>query len=234
MDKAPRWCSTDLRYGNQSLPNTMNINNKSVLFNHLVECGFKEIEVAFPSASQTDFVRCLIKYELIPGDVTIQEITQSRSDLIERTIDSLTGVSKAIVHLYNATAPSFRDIVFSQDKKSTLELAVNEAKQIKALCQKRPETEWTLEYSPETFNFTEPEFALEICEAIASVWLLSKTQQLIINLPTTVECNTPNVFADQVEHFISTFSLLEQVNLSVHPHNNRGTGVASAELAILA
>ncbi|TOA83899.1 2-isopropylmalate synthase, partial [Vibrio parahaemolyticus] len=140
----------------------MNIDKKLKFFHHLVECGFKEIEVAFPSASQTDFdfVRCLIENELIPGDVTIQVITQSRSDLIERTIDSLTGASKAIVHLYNATAPSFRDIVFSQDKMSTLELAVNGAKQIKALCEKRPETEWTLEYSPETFNFTESEFAL--------------------------------------------------------------------------
>ncbi|HCH3858848.1 TPA: 2-isopropylmalate synthase [Vibrio parahaemolyticus] len=236
LDKAPRWCSTDLRDGNQSLSNPMNIDKKLKFFHHLVECGFKEIEVAFPSASQTDFdfVRCLIENELIPGDVTIQVITQSRSDLIERTIDSITGASKAIVHLYNATAPSFRDIVFSQDKISTLELAVNGAKQIKALCEKRPETEWTLEYSPETFNFTESEFALEICEAVASVWQPSKTRQLIINLPTTVECNTPNVFADQIEHFINTFSSLEHVTISVHPHNDRGTGVASAELAMLA
>ncbi len=236
LDDAPRWCSTDLRDGNQSLSNPMNIDKKLKLFNHLVECGFKEIEVAFPSASQTDFdfVRCLIEEGLIPDDVTIQVITQSRSDLIERTIDCLTGASKAIIHLYNATAPSFRDIVFSQDKQATLELAVNGAKKIKMLCEQRPETVWTLEYSPETFNFTEPKFALEICEAVASMWQPSEARQLIINLPTTVERNTPNVFADQIEHFRDNFSSVENVTISIHPHNDRGTGVASAELAMLA
>ncbi|MYM60205.1 2-isopropylmalate synthase [Vibrio sp. OCN044] len=236
LEKAPRWCSTDLRDGNQSLSNPMNIDKKLKLFNHLVQCGFKEIEVAFPSASQTDFdfVRCLIEKKLIPDDVTIQVITQARSDLIEKTIDSLAGAPRAIVHLYNATAPSFRDIVFSQDKKSTVELAVNGAKEIKALCEKHPETIWTLEYSPETFNFTEPEFAVEICEAVASVWKPINKRQMIINLPTTVERNTPNVFADQIERFINTFSSLEHITISVHPHNDRGTGVASAELAMLA
>ncbi|MGF1880580.1 2-isopropylmalate synthase [Vibrio splendidus] len=236
LDKAPRWCSTDLRDGNQSLSNPMNIDKKLELFKHLVECGFKEIEVAFPSASQTDFdfVRCLIENELIPDDVTLQVITQSRSDLIERTIDCLKGASKAIVHLYNATAPSFREIVFSQDRQSTLDLAVSGAKQIKRLCEENPETLWILEYSPETFNFTESDFALQICEAVAFEWQPSKARQLIINLPTTVERNTPNVFADQIEHFINTFHSLENVTISVHPHNDRGTGVASAELAMLA
>ncbi|CAM3527998.1 2-isopropylmalate synthase [Vibrio aerogenes CECT 7868] len=236
LEKAPRWCSTDLRDGNQSLSNPMSIEKKLKLFNHIVECGFREIEVAFPSASQTDFdfVRCLIEDRLIPDDVTIQVITQSRRDLIERTIESLKGASKAIVHLYNATAPSFRDLVFSQDKQATLALAVDGAKQIKTLCEKHPETVWTLEYSPETFNFTEAAFALEICEAVASVWQPEETRPLIINLPTTVECNTPNVFADQIEHFIRHFHSPGHVTISIHPHNDRGTGVASAELAMLA
>lgn len=236
LTQAPRWCSTDLRDGNQALANPMNKERKLKFFHHLVECGFKEIEVAFPSASQTDFdfVRCLIEERLIPDDVTIQVITQSRTDLIERTVASLKGAPKAIIHLYNATAPLFREVVFEQDKQATLELAVKGVRQIKALCDTHPQTQWTLEYSPETFNFTEPEFALEICEAVAAVWQPSQQRPLILNLPTTVECNTPNVFADQIEHFIRTFSCLQFVTISVHPHNDRGTGVASAELAMLA
>ncbi|EPF9727159.1 2-isopropylmalate synthase [Vibrio fluvialis] len=236
LTQAPRWCSTDLRDGNQALANPMNKERKLKFFHHLVECGFKEIEVAFPSASQTDFdfVRCLIEERLIPDDVTIQVITQSRTDLIERTVAALNGSPKAIIHLYNATAPLFREVVFEQGKQATLELAVKGVKQIKALCDAHPQTQWTLEYSPETFNFTEPEFALEICEAVATVWQPNQQRPLILNLPTTVECNTPNVFADQVEHFIRTFSCLQFVTISVHPHNDRGTGVASAELAMLA
>ncbi|WP_315918467.1 2-isopropylmalate synthase [Vibrio fluvialis] len=236
LTQAPRWCSTDLRDGNQALANPMNKERKLKFFHHLVECGFKEIEVAFPSASQTDFdfVRCLIEERLIPDDVTIQVITQSRTDLIERTVASLKGAPKAIIHLYNATAPLFREVVFEQDKQATLELAVKGVSQIKALCDTHPQTQWTLEYSPETFNFTEPEFALEICEAVAAIWQPSQQRPLIVNLPTTVECNTPNVFADQIEHFIRTFSCLQFVTISVHPHNDRGTGVASAELAMLA
>lgn len=236
LTQAPRWCSTDLRDGNQALANPMNKERKLKFFHHLVECGFKEIEVAFPSASQTDFdfVRCLIEERLIPDDVTIQVITQSRTDLIERTVAALNGAPKATIHLYNATAPLFRELVFEQDKQATLELAVKGVRQIKALCDAHPQTQWTLEYSPETFNFTEPEFALEICEAVAAVWQPSQQRPLILNLPTTVECNTPNVFADQIEHFIRTFSCLQFVTISVHPHNDRGTGVASAELAMLA
>ncbi|SJN55205.1 2-isopropylmalate synthase [Vibrio ruber DSM 16370] len=236
LTQAPRWCSTDLRDGNQSLANPMNIEKKLKFFDHLVACGFTEIEVAFPSASQTDFdfVRQLIENALIPDDVTIQVITQSRPDLIERTIESLIGASKAIVHLYNATAPAFREIVFNQDQVATLALAVKGAQQIRDLCQQHPETLWTLEYSPETFNFTEPEFALEICQAVAAVWQPCASRPLIINLPTTVERNTPNVFADQIEHFINNFDSLDHVTVSIHPHNDRGTGVASAELAMLA
>lgn len=236
LQHAPRWCSTDLRDGNQALANPMSIERKLKFFQHLVECGFKEIEVAFPSASQTDFdfVRLLIEQGLIPDDVTIQVITQSRSDLIERTIESLRGAPKAIVHLYNATAPAFREIVFNQDQAETLALAVRGVKQIKALCSAHPETEWTLQYSPETFNFTEADFALAICEAVTAVWQPGQHNPLILNLPTTVERNTPNVFADQIEHFIRSFSCLDHVTISVHPHNDRGTGVASAELAMLA
>ncbi|SHE57378.1 2-isopropylmalate synthase [Vibrio gazogenes] len=236
LEHAPRWCSTDLRDGNQSLANPMNIDKKLKFFHHLVTCGFKEIEVAFPSASQTDFdfVRQLIENALIPDDVTIQVITQSRPDLIERTIESLLGAAKAIVHLYNATAPAFREIVFNQDRQATLALAVKGVQQIRALCEQHPETQWTLEYSPETFNFTEPEFALEICQAVAEVWQPCDARPLIINLPTTVERNTPNVFADQIEHFIHNLHSLAHVTISVHPHNDRGTGVASAELAMLA
>ncbi|SIO95914.1 2-isopropylmalate synthase [Vibrio spartinae] len=236
LEQGPRWCSTDLRDGNQSLANPMNIDKKLKFFDHLVTCGFKEVEVAFPSASQTDFdfVRQLIDNALIPDDVTIQVITQSRPDLIERTIESLIGAAKAIVHLYNATAPAFREIVFNQDRPATLVLAVKGAQQIRALCEQHPETQWTLEYSPETFNFTEPEFALEICQAVAEVWQPCEARPLIINLPTTVERNTPNVFADQIEHFIHNFHSLAHVTISVHPHNDRGTGVASAELAMLA
>jgi len=231
-----RWCSTDLRDGNQALANPMDHVKKLRFFRHLVGCGFKEIEVAFPAASQTDFdfVRFLIDGRHIPADVTIQVMTQSRSDLIERTMQVLQGVPKAIVHLYNATAPVFREVVFQQSKAETIAMAVCGAKQIKALCDKQPDTHWTFEYSPETFCFTEADFALEICEAVASVWQPSEDRPLILNLPTTVEVNTPNVFADQIEYFMMQFSCLDHITVSVHPHNDRGTGVATAEMAILA
>ncbi|MBU2020756.1 MAG: 2-isopropylmalate synthase [Gammaproteobacteria bacterium] len=232
----PRWCSTDLRDGNQALANPMDHTKKMAFFKHLIECGFKEIEVAFPAASQTDFdfVRLLIEGDHIPDDVTIQVMTQSRVDLIERTIQSLVGAKKAIVHIYNATAPVFREVVFCQDKTATLELAVQGIKHIRQLCEQNPDTQWTLQYSPETFCFTEADFALEVCEAAAKTWQPSLERPMILNLPTTVEVNTPNVFADQIEHFITSFSSLENITISVHPHNDRGTGVATAEMAILA
>lgn len=232
----PRWCSTDLRDGNQALVNPMDQQRKLTFYKHLVRCGFKEIEVAFPAASQTDydFVRLLIEENHIPDEVTIQVMTQSRSDLIERTIDSLKGAPRAIVHLYNATAPLFREVVFQQDKAATLALAVKGTEQIRTLCDKESGTQWTLEYSPETFCFTEADFALAICEAVANTWQPSAERPLILNLPTTVEVNTPNVFADQIEHFMASFSCLEHVTISVHPHNDRGTGVATAEMAVLA
>ncbi|HEI8865403.1 TPA: 2-isopropylmalate synthase [Serratia odorifera] len=236
QQRAPRWCSSDLRDGNQALAEPMDRERKQMFYQLLLQCGFSEIEVAFPSASQTDFdfVRYLIDERQIPDDVTIQVLTQSRDDLIDRTFEALRGVPRAIVHLYNATAPLFRDIVFRQDKAATIALAVNGARRIRQLCERQPETDWTFEYSPETFCFTELPFALEICEAVAEVWQPSEQRPMIVNLPATVEVSTPNVYADQIEWFCRHFSQRERVTISVHPHNDRGTGVACAELAMLA
>lgn len=234
--EAPRWCSTDLRDGNQALNTPMNHEKKALLFEHLITCGFKEIEVAFPSASQTDFkfVRYLIEQNKIPDDVWIQVITQARPELIKKTLVSLQGAARAIVHLYNATAPLFRDVVFKKSKSEIIEMAVLSTQHIKRLCDAQCQTQWILEYSPETFCFTELEFSLEICEAVKKAWQPSRDRPLILNLPATVEVNTPNVYADQIEKFISLFSDMENVTVSVHPHNDRGTGVAAAELAQLA
>ncbi|MBT1063966.1 2-isopropylmalate synthase [Bowmanella sp. Y26] len=236
FEQAPRWCSTDLRDGNQALINPMDTDTKRKMFKKLVTMGFKEIEVAFPAASQTDFdfVRSLIEQQLIPDDVWIQVITQSRPDLIERTLASLQGAKQAVVHLYNATAPLFRDWVFGQDQDATIALAVGGARQIKALCQASPGTDWVLEYSPETFCFTEMEFALQICRAVYDCWQPCAKRPLILNLPATVEVNSPNVYADQIEWFIRHFPTCPYTTISVHPHNDRGTGVAAAELAVLA
>ncbi len=236
LTRVPQWCSSDLRDGNQSLAEPMDNQRKRQFFEMLVNCGFKQIEVAFPSASQTDFdfVRGLINDQAIPDDVTIQVLTPSRNDLIERTFEALKDVPRAIVHLYNATSPLFREVVFNQDKAATLELAVRGAKHIRRLAAQYPQTRWTFEYSPETFCFTELEFSLEVCEAVAEVWEPCDERPMIINLPATVEVNTPNVYADQIEWFCRHFSRRKQVSISVHPHNDRGTGVASAELAMLA
>ncbi|TPG57658.1 2-isopropylmalate synthase [Ewingella americana] len=236
LNKVPQWCSSDLRDGNQALAEPMDNERKLQFFDLLIRCGFKQIEVAFPSASQTDFdfVRGLIDGNLIPDDVTIQVLTPSRPDLIERTFEALKDVPRAIVHLYNATAPIFRDVVFNQDREATRELAVRGAKQIRQLCEQNPQTQWTFEYSPETFCFTELDFALEICEAVADIWQPDAQRPMIINLPATVEVSTPNIYADQIEWFCRHFSRRRQVSISVHPHNDRGTGVACAELAMLA
>lgn len=236
LTSAPRWCSTDLRDGNQALANPMDHERKLMYFNHIIQCGFKEIEVAFPASSDTefDFVRKLIEQNLIPDDVWIQVMTQARPELIRRTIESLKGSKQAIVHVYNATAPVFREIVFRNTKEQTIQLALDAVRLIKELCDQNPETDWCLEYSPETFCFTELEFGLEICEAVKDLWSPSENRPLILNLPTTVEVNTPNVFADQIELFIRQFSNLNHVTISIHPHNDRGTGVATAELGILA
>ncbi|MGY6035867.1 2-isopropylmalate synthase [Kosakonia sp. BK9b] len=236
LTQAPRWLSTDLRDGNQALAEPMDAARKLKFWDLLLACGFKEIEVAFPSASQTDFnfVRQLINEQRIPHDVTLQVLTQAREDLIARTFESLQGVHRATVHLYNATAPVFREIVFRQSRNEIVALAVKAATQIRRQCEEAAGTEWVFQYSPETFCFTEAEFALEICEAVADVWAPCATRPMIINLPATVEVNTPNVYADQIEHFCRYFSRREQVCISIHPHNDRGTGIASAELALLA
>ncbi|MFH5068530.1 2-isopropylmalate synthase [Enterobacter cloacae complex sp. 2024EL-00215] len=233
---APRWLSTDLRDGNQSLAEPMDSTRKLQFWDLLLSCGFKEIEVAFPSASQTDFnfVRQLIEENRIPDDVTIQVLTQAREDLILRTFDSLRGAKQATVHLYNATAPLFRRLVFGMEKARIVELATRSTRLIRKLCEENPDTRWQYEYSPETFCFTEPEFALEICEAVAEIWQPCHERPMVINLPATVEVNTPNVYADQIEYFCRHFSRRRDVCISVHPHNDRGTGVASAELAVMA
>lgn len=236
LTQAPRWLSTDLRDGNQALATPMDSARKLEFWQLLLRCGFKEIEVAFPAASQTDFdfVRLLIEQNHIPDDVAIQVLTQARSDLIDRTFEALRGAPNAIIHLYNATAPLFRERVFRQSKTEIIELACAGARQIRARCEAQKDTAWTFEYSPETFCFTEPEFALEICEAVAAIWQPGPARPMIINLPATVEVNTPNVYADQIEYFCRHFSQRSQVSISVHPHNDRGTGIACAELALLA
>ena len=236
LTRAPRWLSTDLRDGNQALAEPMDAERKLQFWNLLLACGFKEIEVAFPSASQTDFnfVRQLIEEKRIPAGVTIQVLTQAREDLIRRTFEALQGAHSATIHLYNATAPLFRKLVFGMEKEDVIALAVRSTRLIRQLCEQQPHTHWQYEYSPETFCFTEPEFALAICEAVADVWQPCAERPMIINLPATVEVNTPNVYADQIEYFCRHFSRRSQVCISVHPHNDRGTGVASAELALLA
>ncbi len=236
LAKAPRWLSTDLRDGNQALANPMDVERKLRFHDMLLASGFKEIEVAFPSASQIefDFVRALIEEDRIPEDVTIQVLTQSRADLIARTFESLTGARKAIVHLYNATAPLFRRVVFGMERHEIVDLAISGVTAMLEESLKRPETDWTFEYSPETFCFTEPDFALEICERVLDVWQPTVDRPVILNLPATVEVAMPNVYADQIEWFCRNVSRREAVVISVHPHNDRGTAVASAEQALLA
>jgi 2-isopropylmalate synthase len=236
ITQPPIWLSTDLRDGNQALIEPMNVDRKLRLFQLLVEMGFKEIEVAFPAASQTDFdfVRHLIENDLIPADVTIQVLTQARPDLIRRTFESLRGAKQAIVHLYNATSPVFRRTVFNLDRAGTIELAVNSAQLFNELAAAQPETLWRFQYSPETFTSTELDFAKEICNAVLDVWQPTPDRKAVINLPATVEVSTPNVFADQVEWMHRHLAWREGVVLSVHPHNDRGCAIAAAELAQMA
>jgi 2-isopropylmalate synthase len=236
ITQAPIWMSTDLRDGNQSLIDPMSIETKIEFFEMLVRIGFKQIEVGFPSASQTefDFVRRLIEENRIPDDVTIEVLTQSRAELIERTFESLDGAPRAIVHLYNAIAPSFRKIVFGLGKDEVKALAVEGTRLIKQMAAARPQTEWTYQYSPETFSMTELGFAREVCDAVAGVWQPTPTHKMIVNLPATVEAAMPNVFADQVEWMDRNMAFRDSIVLSVHPHNDRGTAVAAAEMALLA
>ncbi|GGB44355.1 2-isopropylmalate synthase [Tistrella bauzanensis] len=232
----PRWLSTDLRDGNQALIDPMSRAAKRRLFDHLVNIGFKEIEVAFPAASETDFqfVRDLIDQDAIPDDVTIQVLTQSRDDLIIRTFEALAGVPRATVHLYNAIAPAFRRVVFGGGVAEVTALAVAGARRILAESRRYPDTEWTFQYSPETFSSTEPDVALAVCAAVLDVWQPTPQAKVILNLPATVEVSTPNVYADRIEHFCRHVPMRDSVVISVHPHNDRGTGVAAAELAVLA
>lgn len=236
LTQAPRWCSSDLRDGNQALIEPMDVERKRRYFDLLVKMGFKEIEVAFPSASQTDFdfVRGLIEGNRVPDDVAVQVLTQAREDLIRRTFASLTGVKRAIPHLYNATAPIFREVVFGLDRAGLIELAQFGARLFVECAAEQPETEWTFEYSPETFCFTELDFALEVCEAVLDIWQPTPERKVILNLPATVEVATPNVYADQVEWFCRHLSRRDAVIISVHPHNDRGTAVAATELALMA
>ncbi|KUM34116.1 2-isopropylmalate synthase [Pseudomonas sp. EpS/L25] len=236
IDKAPIWLSTDLRDGNQSLIEPMDAEKKMAFFKCLVAVGLKEIEVGFPSASQTDFdfVRELIEGGHIPDDVTIQVLTQARDDLIERTFESLKGAKRAIVHYYNACAPSFRRIVFNQDKAGVKAIAVAAGQTIVRLAAERPETQWGFEYSPEVFSSTETDFAVEVCNAVIAVFQPTPANKLILNLPATIECATPNNYADQIEWFGRHIDRRDSVLISVHTHNDRGTGVAASELAVMA
>ncbi|TDE90081.1 2-isopropylmalate synthase [Occultella glacieicola] len=235
---APRWLSTDLRDGNQALIEPMDPERKRKMFDLLVRMGYKEIEVGFPSASQTDFdfVRSIIEDDAIPEDVTISVLTQARQELIERTVQSVIGAHHATVHLYNATAPVFRDIVFRNDRDATKELATAGTQHVMDYAEKLldPGTEFGYEYSPEIFIDTEIEYALEVCEAVMDVWSPEEGREIILNLPATVERATPNVYADQIEWMSRQLSRRENVSLSVHPHNDRGTAVAAAELAVMA
>lgn len=232
----PIWLSTDLRDGNQALIEPMSVRQKLRLFQLLIDIGFQEIEVGFPSASQTDFdfVRSLITDNLIPDHVTIQVLTPAREVLIRRTFESLQGAKRAIVHLYNATCPTFRRIVFGRDRAETVALATSAAQLCHELAAEQPQTIWHFEYSPETFTATELDFAKTICDAVLDVWQPTPQHKAIINLPATVEVATPNVFADQVEWMHRHLVRRDAVVLSVHPHNDRGCGIAAAELAQMA
>jgi 2-isopropylmalate synthase len=232
----PIWMSTDLRDGNQALFEPMSVERKFRMFKTLVQVGFKEIEVAFPSASQTDFdfVRTLIEDGHIPDDVTIEVLTQSREHLIRRTMESLQGARRAIVHLYNATAPAWRDIVFGMSREEVKGMAVSGARLIKELADQQPETEWVFQYSPETFTATELDFAKEVCDAVIAVFDPTPQHKMIINLPATVEVATPNMYADQIEWMHRHISRRDSVIISLHPHNDRGTAVAAAELGLMA
>ncbi len=233
---APRWCSVDLRDGNQALIEPMGADRKRRMFEMLVQLGFKEIEVGFPAASQTDFdfVRFLVDQRLIPDQVAIQVLTQSREGLIRRSFEALRGVKKAVMHLYNSTSPIQRQVVFGMDKAGIVEIAVSGARLIRDIAAEHPDTDWTFEYSPESFSATELDFALEICEAVLAVWQPTPERKVILNLPATVEMATPNVHADQIEWFCRHLSQRDAVLISVHPHNDRGAAVAAAELALLA
>ena len=236
ITRAPRWCSVDLRDGNQALAIPMNVREKLELFQLLCQIGFNEIEIGFPSASDTEFAftRELIEKDLIPAGVSVQVLVQAREHLIRRTVDSLKGARRAIVHLYTPTNPAQREIVFNLSKAKVLEMAVASTKLIRELTAGLPETQWQFEFSPESFVLTEADYALEVCEAVAQAWGASTQRKIILNLPLTVEAGTPNTHADQIEWFCRHLSNREMAVISLHTHNDRGTGVAATELGLLA
>ncbi|WP_323012406.1 2-isopropylmalate synthase [Castellaniella sp.] len=236
ITRPPIWMSTDLRDGNQALIEPMSVDRKLRFFDQLIKIGFKEIEVGFPSASQTDydFVRKLIDENRIPDDVTIIGLTQARDDLIPRTVQALAGAKHAIVHMYNACAPAFRKIVFNMNRDEVRTVAVEGTKIVKAEIAKYPETHWRYEYSPEVYSTTEPDFALEVCNAVVDTWQPTVQDKIILNLPATIEATTPNLYADQIEWMHRHLAQRDKIVLSVHPHNDRGTAVAAAEFAVMA
>ena len=235
ITEAPRWCSVDLRDGNQALIEPMSVAQKKKMFELLVSVGFKEIEVGFPAASQPDFdfVRSLIEEGKVPDDVTIQVLTQARPALIQRTFESLKGAKKAILHVYNSTSVVQREKVFKTDKAGIVEIAVAGAQEVKRCAQLAPETQWAFQYSPESFTGTEIDFAVEACDAVSSVWKPTIERPIIFNLPSTVEVSTPNVYADQIEWFCRNIQNRDAIVVSLHTHNDRGCAVAAAELAVM-
>jgi 2-isopropylmalate synthase len=237
VDHPPQWCSVDLRDGNQALIEPMDPARKRAMFDELVRIGFKEIEVGFPSASKADydFVRDIIESDSIPEDVTIQVLTQAREDLIRRTFESARGARRVIFHFYHATAPVMRDVVLKMSRAEVIErLAVHHARLIRVLSRESPQTEWVFEYSPEMFPSTEIDLSVEIVNAVTQVWEPTPEAKCIINLPSTVECCTPAAFADMVEWMDRNLERRDSIVLSVHPHNDRGTGTAAAEVALAA
>jgi len=236
ITRPPVWMSTDLRDGNQALIEPMSVDKKLRFFQALVQIGLKEIEVGFPSASQTDFdfVRMLVEDGHIPDDVTIIVLTQARDELIRRTVDSAVGAKRAIVHIYNSVAPVFRRVVFGMEREEIVQIAVNGTRLIKELVAQHPQTQWGLEYSPESFSTTELDFSKQIVDAVSAEWQPTTDNKMIVNLPSTVEASTPNVYADQIEWMCRHLNRREALVISVHPHNDRGTAVAAAELAVMA
>jgi 2-isopropylmalate synthase len=236
ITQAPTWCSVDLRDGNQALIEPMNPARKHRMFEQLVKLGFKEIEVGFPAASQTDFdfVRELIERNLIPDDVIIQVLTQARPEIIARTYEALHGARRAIMHVYNSTSTTQRRVVFKLDRAGVRDIAVRGAECVRREAERRPDTEWVFEYSPESFTATELDYAVEVCDAVTRVWEPTPQRKAILNLPATVEMATPNVYADQIEWFGRQVANRDSIIISVHPHNDRGSAVAAAELAVMA
>lgn len=236
IKQSPKWCSVDLRDGNQALIEPMGEERKLRMFNLLLEIGFTEIEVGFPSASQTDFdfVRKIINDNLIPANVTIQALTQARPELIKRTFESLEGAKNAIVHVYNSTSTLQRKVVFKSDEAGIKKIATDGAKWVLEESQKYPTTNWTFEYSPESFTGTELPYAVEVCNAVNEVWKPNKNKKTIINLPATVEMSSPNLYADQIEWMCRNLENRQNIIVSLHPHNDRGTAVAASELGVMA